>query len=67
MSAEAPDPGRKSRPAQPEPKPEVDGRPVTTGDMQEVGATNPEEVTERRQDTEGEAPVHEEPGNQNTG
>lgn len=47
--------------------PEEGGRPVTTGDMQEVGATTPEEVPERRRDVDGEAPVHQNPGDQNSG
>lgn len=42
-------------------------KPVTTGDMQEVGATTPEEVERRRRDTDGAAPVIENPGDQNSG
>ena len=48
-------------------KPEDAERPVTTGDMQEVGATTPEEVPERRRVIEHEAPIHENPGDQNSG
>lgn len=46
--------------------PRIKGRPVTTGDMQEVGATTPEEVPER-QGVDGEDPVHKNPGDQNSG
>jgi hypothetical protein len=59
--------GRQQRPAKPEEAPKVEGRPVTTGDMQEVGATDPEEVLRRRRQVDGEAPVHENPGDQNSG
>lgn len=58
---------KKPRAAKPEAPPEVEGRPVTTGDMQEVGATSEEEARERRRTTDGEEPVHENPGDQNSG
>jgi hypothetical protein len=35
--------------------------------MQEVGAIEPEEVERRRRKVDGEAPVHENPGDQNSG
>jgi hypothetical protein len=57
----------KVKPAKPAEAPEVEGRPVTTGDMQEVGALEPEEVLRRRRQVDGEAPVHENPGDQNSG
>lgn len=61
-------PDRKQvRPAKPEETPDVEGRPVTTGDMQEVGATEPEEVAERRRNGVRKAPVHEDPGSQSGG
>jgi hypothetical protein len=41
--------------------------PVTTGDMQEVGATEPSEVAERRRKVDAEPPVHEDPGGQVAG
>lgn len=40
--------------------------PITTGDLQEVGATKPEEYA-RRKHIEGEPPVHEDPGSQVSG
>lgn len=55
---------RPEKPEAPALEPEA---PVSTGDMQEVGATEPEEVEERRKKTDGEAPVHENPGDQNSG
>ncbi|HMQ35311.1 MAG TPA: hypothetical protein PKD53_31620 [Chloroflexaceae bacterium] len=65
------DPARPDRARQPEhedERDEVEEEPVTTGDMQRVGATTPEEVEERRRRTvPGEAPVEEEPGDQNSG
>lgn len=42
------------------------GAPVTTGDLQEVGATRPEEYRRRRH-VDGEPPVHEDPGGQVSG
>lgn len=69
--------GEKERPAvAPGPaEPQAPGRPAdeskpaptTTGDMQEVGATRPEEVPARRRKVDGESPVHENPGDQNSG
>jgi hypothetical protein len=47
--------------------PRPDEEPASTGDMQEVGALEPAEVPERRDEVEGEAPVHESPGDQNSG
>jgi hypothetical protein len=58
---------KRAKPAKQGETPEVEGRPVTTGDMQEVGATEPEEVLQRRRQVDGEAPVHENPGDQNSG
>lgn len=62
---EAP-PAPKARKAR-RPRAKAPAAPASTGDMQEVGALKPEEVEERRKRTDGEAPVHENPGDQNSG
>ena len=55
-------------PVKPEPaRPDEEAGEPSTGDMQEVGATEPEEVEPRKGEIEGEAPVHENPGDQNSG
>jgi hypothetical protein len=59
--------GKRARRPEAADAPKTEGRPVTTGDMQEVGATTPEEVEERRRRGEGKAPVHEDPGSQSSG
>jgi len=44
-----------------------EAEPITTGDMQAVGATSPEEVQKRRNVAPDEAPVEESPGDQMSG
>lgn len=46
---------------------EAPEEPASTGDMQEVGAVEPDEVEERRDEVDAEPPVHENPGDQNSG
>lgn len=60
---------KQQRPAARRPKQpaETPAAPVSTGDMQEVGATRPEEVPARRRTVKGEPPVHENPGGQQGG
>lgn len=54
---------QKDRPAQPGEQAE----PITTGDMQKVGALTPEEAKKRREVTPDEPPVEESPGDQFSG
>ncbi len=68
MSKKSERPDRARRPEREREEPAAERTPVTTGDMQQVGATTPEEVEERRRRTvPGEGPVEERPGDQNSG
>jgi hypothetical protein len=59
---------RPRRPSeQQEQTPASETGPVTTGDMQEVGAVKPEEVPARRRKAPAEPTVEESPGDQNSG
>jgi hypothetical protein len=51
----------------PQEETEAPVEPTSTGDMQEVGAVEPEEVEERRDEVDAEPPVHENPGDQTGG
>lgn len=51
----------------PQDEAEAPEEPASTGDMQEVGAVEPEEVEERRDEVDAEPPVHENPGDQTSG
>lgn len=68
MSAEQHDKAaQRPAPADRQDTPGEQAEPITTGDMQKVGALTPEEAEERRKVTPAEPPVEESPGDQISG